>query len=260
MKSVSSLVWLLLALAVLILVLGIGTIYNLNAQALADDSCSSSVILRAGLQRGGWDGGDITCQTEVKTFDGDEDDVRKQLIGAHNRCKRQFATALQNDIIAGENTFCHVCGIYDAQEITAVSGLGDVLEPIRVGGRELRGADSEHIEVGNQQFLDEIELPLAIIFIQDRTEELSLLTLLGTQQATTTTVGAVVAGGITIALAGTGVGAILLAVGAAGAGGVGGYITGHVLEGPESSTYSGIVIRPYQQGVFEALNCQELRT
>lgn len=266
MRSFKSLVWLLLAGALLILILGIGAVFNLTAQGQADDSCSSSVLLKAGLQRAGWDGGNITCQTEVKDLAGDEDDVREGLVEAHNRCKRQFATALQNDIIAGTNTFCHVCGIYDAPDVQAVSGLGEALKPIRVSGRELQATDSKHIDIQNNSAIpDELELddPLAIIFFQDRTEDFSYLTLLGTKEVTTTSAGAgvgVVAGIVLWPLT-AGVAAGLGVIGVLGAGGIAsGYVTGQTLDGPDSTTYSGIVIRPYEQGVFEALNCQQLRT
>ena len=261
MRTVTSLVWLLIIGAVLILILGIGVIFNLTAQAQADDSCSSSVLIRAGLQKAGWDGGEITCQTEVQELTGNQEEMKDQLVTAHRRCKAQFATALQNDILSGTDTYCHVCGIYNKTGGGTIEGLGEALEPIQTSGRELRAGDSQqiHLDASTPRIDDELDFDdaIAIIFFQDRTEDFHLLTLLATKELSTASLGA--GGGVALAVSvfsgGT---AVLLGAVAAAVGGVAGYVTGQILEGPDSTTYSGIVIRSYEPEIFEALNCQRM--
>ena len=263
MKHIQSLVTLILAAAVLIFVIAMGVLYTQAISTQADDSCSTSVLLRASAQRVGFEGGEITCQTEYKELTGNERQVRNQLITAHSRCQAQFATALNNNILSGRQvTYCHVCGVYSREEGGEVTGIADALSDVSLSGRALSDTDSSYLEVQeltqtNQETLS-LDERVAVIFFQDRTQDFSLLTLFASQEVSSATIGAVI-GGSVAAVVFSGGTALLLIPTAALTGGAAGFITGHVLEGPEATVFSGIVIRPYTDELINELGCTTIQ-
>lgn len=264
MKAIQSLIWVVLFAAAVVFVLALGVVYGNVASTQADDSCSTSVLLQAINQEAGFRTAPVSCATEKKELSGSERAIRQDLAAAHARCKAQFAAALNNEILSGQDTFCHVCGVYTSEQGGEITGLEDAITPLGGEGRQLADSDSETLAVretleGGSLSLDN---PIAVLFIQDKTEDFSLLTLVSTKEITSaglgaaTGVGVVAAGAFIVGTGGWGVLALGAVAGATG--GIAGYSTGKVIDGPDGSFLSAIIIRDYEPEVFSQLGCTTL--
>lgn len=245
---------LVLAAAVLVFVIALGAVFMSASTNQADDSCSVSLTLRAAAQQAGFEGSEVTCRTQTSTLTGSEQDVREDLVDAYNRCRKQFYTALNNEIVYEQQaTYCHVCGVYTPQDLDfeQVEGLIEELDEQGFSGRSLRDSDSDNfsLQTGPTDAPLSVQEPISIVFFQDKTEEFSLLNHFASQEVTLGGAGlAAGAAALTVVSGGT---ALLVGAGL----GASGYVTGHVLEDPDGSVYSGIVIRNYNAQALNQLGC-----
>lgn len=254
--DIKSLVWMVITAALLVVVIAFGTIFTNSALLASDATCSSAVIARAGTTTLDLQQAALTaCETERVRIDADasEQETRRALIDGYQRCKAQFAGALDRDILddSDTQTFCHVCGIYSKQGGGGISGVAEELN--RAQGftptdetPEIGDFVNTHSSPGEMR----LDAPIGIVFFQEKEVDFSFINYFINGPADASAAG----GALSVAVAATGPlgwfgGAVLV-----GAGTVGGYVAGHFIS-PESDTTSGIVISPYDEELVRRMGC-----
>lgn len=246
--ALNTLVAIILSAVTLVLIIMISSVFS-DAAGSTEEACTAAVRIQTTLAstQTPADTDLSMCTTKQEMLTGTQNQMKQQLAQAYARCHRMFRPALSTAIIKQEDVYCHVCAIYTTDQPLTLHGFSGALDE---EAKRLYGLEPMQLDSDEYKDLD-IQETVSVMFLQDRTEELTLWNALLPQEWTAATIGAVTAG----ALATVFTGGAIIPIAAVGAGAATGFVAGQFIPHPDGWLASAIVIRNHDKEHIEQLGC-----